>query len=334
VQAIYRYPHQLSDEDRNRREEDVLEAFHPRPLRRLARKLRNFMYTATDSISDMMNLAIGRVKLASGGQTAVSRLTGQAIGQVGAEHDPILERFIGHRVVLELMEDGAVHEHVGIFQEYSSQFLLMLDVSYPQKEVVKVKASANAARKKVDVAESDGALKITNPGAQPILLSSLSDGRTEQLVNAVIGGGETVTIFPQLTIEDANLVFRTVREVDMIVPRSRAMIRHRAEYFQDESVRDVMLDFIFDVGVVFSKDKKLEMQEERLRAQLELDPNDAVAAANLGAVLIKQEQYMEAEKWLSLALAHRSELPDGGRRAEMEMREMERKRTTASAPQA
>lgn len=334
VQAIYRYASQLCDEDRDRREEDVQQAFHPRPLRRLARDLRNFMSTATESVNDVLNVAIGRVRLTAGSQTSISRLTGQAIGQVGAEHDPILERFIGSRVVLELMEDSEVHEHVGIFQEYSGQFLLLLDVSYPQKEIIKVKASSAGSKRKVKVEEVDGSLQITNLCDQPVLLHSLSDGKNEQLVNAVIGGDETANIFPALSIEDANLVFRTVREVDMIVPRSRAMIRHRAEHFKEESMKEVMLDFIFDVGVIFSDDKRLKMQEERLREQLELDPNDIVAAANLGAVLIKQGEYIEAEKWLTMALAHSDELPDGGRRAQMEMRELQRRQASSGVTHA
>jgi uncharacterized protein HemY len=112
------------------------------------------------------------------------------------------------------------------------------------------------------------------------------------------------------------------------------MIRHRAEHFKEESMKEVMLDFIFDVGVIFSDDKRLKMQEERLREQLELDPNDIVAAANLGAVLIKQGEYIEAEKWLTMALAHSDELPDGGRRAQMEMRELQRRQASSGVTHA
>lgn len=333
VQAIYRYAYQLCDEDGKRREQDIEKAFHPRPLRRLARKFRNFMFTATDSLNDLLNMFIGRVRLASGGQGAISRLTGQAIGQVGAEYDPILERFIGSRAVMELAEDGEVHEHVGIFQEYSGQFLLLLDVSYPRKEIVKVKASSSAAaaRRNVKVEEVDKSLAVTNLGEEPILLHALTSGQNEQLINAVIGGGEVVTIFPNLDIEDASLEFRSVHEVDMIVPRSRAMIRHRAEHFKAESMKEVMLDLIFDVGVVFSEDKKIIAQEEQLRERLELDPEDAQAAANLALVLVKLGQPAEAEKWLKIALRNSYLLPDGGRRAKMQLREIERKRTAGAA---
>jgi hypothetical protein len=310
---------------RSRRQQDIERSFHPRPLRRLFRKFRNFMLTATASLNDMLNVVVGRTRVATGGQGAISRLSGEMLGLVGIEFDAILEKFVGHRVVMELVEDGVLHEHVGIFQDYSLRFLLLLDVRYPKKEAIKVKAFRGGMKSNVSVEEADGALTITNRCEHPILLHSLTEGQEEQLINAVIGGEECAVIYPKVSLDEAQLNFRTVQEVDMIVPRSRAMIRHRAEYFKEETMKEIMYDVIFDVGVVFSADKKLTAQEERLRALLELDPGDALSAANLGTVLIQRGEYAEAEKWLKQALASDYLLPDGGRRARMELRELERK---------
>ena len=141
----------------------------------------------------------------------------------------------------------------------------------------------------------------------------------------MIGGGENAVIYPNVNLEHAHITVRTVHEVDMLVPRSRAMIRHRAERFKEETMKEIMYDVIFDVGVVFSEDKKLAVQAERLRAMLDLAPDDAQAAANLGAVLIKQGKYEEAAQWLRLALQSDYILPDNGRRVRMELRELERK---------
>ncbi len=333
VQAIYRYANQLNEDARMRREADIERAFHPRPMRRLARKLRNFLFTATESLNDILGVVVGRAKLATGGQGAITKLSGQALGQVGMEHDPLLERFIGHRVVLNLVEDNEVHEHVGIFQDYSGQFLLLLDVSYPQKQTVKLKVASCGGSGNVCVEDGEGgALIVRNLCDQPIYLHSLVEGKNEQLINAVIGGEERATIYPQVNLEDANLVLRTVNEVDMIVPRSRATIRHRAEHLQEETMKEIMLDVIFDVGTIFSEDKRLDGQEERLREALELDPVDALSAANLGSVLIKKQELEEAEKWLKMALKSAYALPDGGRRARMDLRELERKNGTHFTP--
>ncbi len=325
IQAMYRYAHQLDEEMHARREQNIERSFHPRPLCRLYRKFRNFMLTATSSLNDMMNVVVGRAKVATGGQDAITRLSSDMLGLVGIEFDAILEKFIGQRVVMELLEDGVLHEHVGIFQDYSLQFILLLDVRYPKKEIFKIKDVNAALKGRVAVEEKDGTLMVKNTCEYPILLYSLTEGQDEQLINAVIGGQENATIYPKVNLEDAHLTVRTVHEVDMLVPRSRAMIRHRAERFKEESMKEIMYDMIFDVGVVFSEDKKLTIQAERLRAMLDLDPEDAQAAANLGGVLIKQGKYDEAVQWLNLALQSDYILPDNGRRARMELRELERK---------
>ena len=50
------------------------------------------------------------------------------------------------------------------------------------------------------------------------------------------------------------------------------------------------------------------------------------AAANLGFLLIQKDELAEAEKWLRQALQFEYSLPDGGRRARMQLREIERRR--------
>jgi tetratricopeptide (TPR) repeat protein len=62
-----------------------------------------------------------------------------------------------------------------------------------------------------------------------------------------------------------------------------------------------------------------------LRWELANNPKSALAAANLGMILLKKQEYEEARKWLQRALSMRNSLPDNGRRAEMEMRELERR---------
>ena len=58
---------------------------------------------------------------------------------LGRSYDPILEKHIGKQVVLEITTvDGEVQEYVGIFKEYSRQFLQVMDVSYPDGEQTRV----------------------------------------------------------------------------------------------------------------------------------------------------------------------------------------------------
>jgi hypothetical protein len=52
---------------------------------------------------------------------------------------------------------------------------------------------------------------------------------------------------------------------------------------------------------------------------------NALAAANLGALLLQSDNLIEAEKWLRHASEIGDSLPDGGRRARMSLREVERR---------
>lgn len=65
VQAIYRYADKLSDWGKKQRSRDIQRSFHPGPLRRLGRKTRNFLSTATDSLNEVMGVVLGRVRRAA-----------------------------------------------------------------------------------------------------------------------------------------------------------------------------------------------------------------------------------------------------------------------------
>jgi RsiW-degrading membrane proteinase PrsW (M82 family) len=123
------------------------------------------------------------------------------------------------------------------------------------------------------------------------------------------------------------------RELDMIVPRSHCVVRHRAEYYKPDDVGDVVFDMIFDLGTAFTGSGVRDARERRLREDLERNPKDALTASNLAAILIQKQEYDEAEKLLNQALIAEDSLPDGGRRARMQLREIERRKAGMSVVQ-
>jgi hypothetical protein len=333
IQAIYRYADALSLEERARRDRSVHRAFHPSPYRRLGRGLRNFLSTATASLNEVLNVVLGRVQK-SGGRfitdkdgAAIGKLGGQVLGEVGSVHDPMLESLVGERVVVEWLEDNVVHEHVGILQDYSADFLLLLDVQYPQQQTLTVNAEGVGVANRVSAEYTEGALKVYNLGSQPLLLLAMHRAGDERAVNALVDGGETLVLHPEIEAIGAQLSMRLVRELDLIVPRTRCVIRHKAETSQAGSLGDTLTDIIFDLGVAFSADRRRDAREARLRETLVRNPKDASAAASLAGLLIQKQGYDEAEKWLRTALDTEESLPDGGRRARMQLRELERRRS-------
>ena len=64
----------------------------------------------------------GRRYLAENTDATLSKLGGKFIGEVGHQADPLLENYIGQRVVFEITGGQEVHEHVGVFKDYSPDF--------------------------------------------------------------------------------------------------------------------------------------------------------------------------------------------------------------------
>ncbi|RME82554.1 MAG: hypothetical protein D6775_10585 [Caldilineae bacterium] len=356
IQAIYRYADELSEENRQRRAKACEDAFHPGPVRRLVRDTRNFISTAADSFNEVFGLLIGRAKKPAGryisdtGETYLKRVGKDVIGSVGANYDPLLERFIGRRVVVEMAEHGEVHEHVGVLKNYSPDFLEILDVQFPLKHSLTIGQEGVRAADVLSAGIDNGQMVVENLGEQPILLHTLrtvwpeeeraqaegakgKDGDAailepeeedhEVFLNIVLDGGISIQLPAPPPEARAELQFRQIRELDMIVPRTRCVVRHRAEHYTANSLTDI----VFDMGVLLAVTERDRIREHRLRRKLELHPGDPIAAAALGSLLLQQQRFEEAESLLRQAARLSASLPDNGRRVRMQLRELERRRS-------
>src|SRR5690606_35545233 len=140
IQALYRYVDELDEEDKQRRERDLRRYFHPGPLVRLGRSTQHFFSLANESMSEGLGMIMGRLKkparryITDASDEYLKRFSSDVVGSVGSTYDPLLERFVGKKVVVDLMEDGVAHEHVAIFKNYSPDFYELLDVQFPQHQ--------------------------------------------------------------------------------------------------------------------------------------------------------------------------------------------------------
>ncbi len=335
IQAIYRYPDRLSEWGKQQRAKDIQRSFHPGPLRRLGRVTRNFLSTANDSLNEVFGLVLGRVQkpgsryLAADGGAAIRNLGGKVLGQVGSVYDPLLEYYIGRRVVIELLEGEEIHEHVGIFKDYTADFIEILEIQFPHDQAVSLATDMTFESESICVSALDNTLRVVNNDPRPILIRSWERaGAAEHPINAVVDNGETIELhLDELAPDQLKLNMQVIRELDMIVPRSNCVVRHSAENFRADDLSNLVTDLVFDVGRLFSREDTPGDREIRLRSQLEKNPKDAIAAGNLGHLLMQQDNLAEAEQWLRRALSLEDSLPDGGRRVRMELREIERRRS-------
>ncbi len=326
IQAIYRHARDLDAEAQKRRARDLQRAFHPSIVRRLRRAFRNFMSTATDSLNEVLGMVIGRVRkpaakvITDTSETYIKNVGKDIIGYVGTSYDPLLEHYVGTRVVLELVEDDEVHEHVGVLKEYSADFLEVLDVYFPLPKSIRLASNnnRNELEEKAELTLDSRQVRVHNKGENPLYVESLKVGRESMDINAIVGGNEDIVLHLADDSDDVVVNLRVASRLDMIVPRGHALIRHRAERYDPES--------IFDVGLALVKREGDQKEILRLRKVLEYSPWDVLGAAKLGELLLRNGELAEAERWLRQAQQNCHHLPDRGARVAQNLRELERHR--------
>lgn len=137
IQFLIRFLDELSDQNKKLRQKKLAKTHHPRFPARAKRKTANIFRTIRDSIAEVVNLFISRVKkTASVGATIssqdkyVTQMKQQLIGSVGTSYEPLLEPYIGHKVVLEMIKNDKITEYSGVLKDYTADFIEIMDVDY------------------------------------------------------------------------------------------------------------------------------------------------------------------------------------------------------------
>lgn len=141
IAALLRFHDQLSDSDRIRRDRDLKHTYHPGFFRRLRRRIKNIFKTVRDSFMEVFNVLLSQVKKTTPAGTMltsqdkyVSQMKQELIGSVATAYEPLLERHIGQKVVLELVKGDKVLELPGVLKDYTSEFIELMDVDYTTEQ--------------------------------------------------------------------------------------------------------------------------------------------------------------------------------------------------------
>ncbi|MEA3335117.1 MAG: hypothetical protein U9R25_04355 [Chloroflexota bacterium] len=329
LQAIYRYARNLTEEKRKQRAKDLQRSFHPGIGRRLWRSTRNFLSTASDSLSEGLGVVIGRTRkpattmISETSEVYLKDMSRSLIGYVGTSYDTLLEAYVGSRVVMEVVEDNEIHEHVGVLKEYSANFLELLDVFFPLPQKVAVGSDAHSdVINQVHVTAADQQIRVRNDGLHPVYVDRISLGDVEKPMDAIVAGGEEIILNVEHSEQKTTLHLRVACRLDMILPRSHALIRHRAERYDP--------DTIFDIGLSLVRREGDEKEITRLQQVLRYSPHDAISAAHLGELFYRSGQLVNAEKWLAVAQRYRHHLPDNGNRVDQNLRMLHRRIQTVA----
>jgi hypothetical protein len=77
----------------------------------------------------------------------VSKMKEQAFNSVATSYEPLLERHIGKKVVLEILKGDKILELVGVLKDYTSTFIEVIDSNYTQADNSSRKADLVVLRK-------------------------------------------------------------------------------------------------------------------------------------------------------------------------------------------
>jgi hypothetical protein len=141
IGAVIRFHDELSEKNKKLREEELKRTYHPGLRRRSKRKMLNVLRTIRDSVVEIVNLLISQAKKATPAgkmltsqDKYVSQMKQELMGSVGTSYEPLLERYIGHKVVLEMIKGDKILEYCGVLKEYTAEFIEIMDINYAVKE--------------------------------------------------------------------------------------------------------------------------------------------------------------------------------------------------------
>ena len=176
------------------------------------------------------------------------------------------------------------------------------DVQFPQKQSLPIAQKSDVKSRSFTATVENGTIRVPNRTEQPLLIQSLKAEDSEELLNVVVDGGETVELHSEDELSAAELQVRVVRELDMVVPRTRCMVRHRAERYEP----DLLPEIIFDLGVMLRGSSVADARKRKGYAgvcgRIRTQHWPPVISA---AILVQKQQFGEAQRWLDKAYRSR-----------------------------
>ena len=90
---------------------------------------------------EVVNMLISRAKkatpagaLLNSEQKHVTAMKQELVSAVGTSFEPLLEKYIGRKVVLELIRGDKIIEYCGVLKDYTADFIEIMDVDFIAKE--------------------------------------------------------------------------------------------------------------------------------------------------------------------------------------------------------
>ncbi|MBN1356106.1 hypothetical protein JXA40_07530 [bacterium] len=236
IRAIYRYHDQLTEANKKRRLAEIRRSYNPNPWQAFKRKTNNFFNTFRDGINQTFHLIVGNLTLNrphsafSQKQKDITGLGGEVLGSLSKAYDPILEKYIGHFVVIESYKDDSREEKCGILKEYTDRFIEILNVSINQSlRILLDEQSQIVSEKSVRIVREDSVISVVNDSQTPLYLKEITGEGFTRRRDVYIGCGKSIRMNldePECLTPNLTFEFTVPCVVDIVFPRSSFAIRH------------------------------------------------------------------------------------------------------------
>jgi len=116
-------------------EKEISRIANPSIFRRMRRWFWNLFNTLRDAVSQSLSMILGNLKSKSvmgqvvGADKRAGEIGNTLLGTIPNAYEPVLEKYLSKRVIVEMVEDGNVLEFSGLLQEYSGKYLLLRQVA-------------------------------------------------------------------------------------------------------------------------------------------------------------------------------------------------------------
>lgn len=132
INKIIRYTKQLNDKEIVKRKVEFNKIKKPSLFRKLKRTIIIFFNITKDAVFELSETMLSKTKLSSLNQSefveSIKNHTSQSA--TISSYQPIWERYIGKKIILEQTIDNIKMEYSGILKEYSGNYILLYDVSF------------------------------------------------------------------------------------------------------------------------------------------------------------------------------------------------------------
>ncbi len=137
IQALIRFQDELSDDGKKKRDHDLRRVYKPSILRRTRRRMQNIFKTLSDSLKEVGNALLSHFQKGGSGAAIfksqdkyLKQINQNLVESVGSSYDKLLEKYIGHKIVFDMIKGEKVTQYSGILKDYTAKYLEILDVHY------------------------------------------------------------------------------------------------------------------------------------------------------------------------------------------------------------